>query len=83
MMYIIDRFEGDYAILLLRNDESIQIDLLRESLPNSAKEGDIIEVSFDNNNNVIESKILKEETESAKKRAENLLKKILEKNSKS
>ena len=62
-MYIIDRFEGDYAILLLRNDESIQIDVLRESLPNSAKEGDIIEVSFDDNNNVTESKILKAETE--------------------
>ena len=39
--YIIDRFEGDFAVCENYDTEEI-IDILKEKLPNDAKEGDII-----------------------------------------
>lgn len=78
--YTVDRFEGDKAVLLLRADESIHIDVERNQLPANLKAGDIVEVDFDSDNNVVDAKVLKEETEAARKKASELLQKILDKN---
>lgn len=55
MRFIIDRFEGDFAIVELENREIVNIP--RVALPIEAKEGDSIIVSID-----------EVETESRKKR---------------
>lgn len=44
MNFIIDRFEGDYAVVELENKE--MIDIPRTILPVGAKEGDIINISI-------------------------------------
>ncbi|MGX2959505.1 DUF3006 domain-containing protein [Peribacillus sp. JNUCC 23] len=78
--YAIDRFEGDFAVLLLKEDESIQIDVSKDQLPATIKEGDILELQLSVENEIINVRLLKEETNSAKKRAEDLLQKIINKN---
>ncbi len=45
MKAVIDRFEGDYAIVLV-GDVEIKLDIPRELLPKSAKEGSWLNVSF-------------------------------------
>lgn len=55
MNFIIDRFEGDYAVVELENKD--MIDIPRAILPVDAKEGDIINIS-----------IQERETEKQKKR---------------
>lgn len=57
MQFIIDRFEGEYAVVELENKETI--DILRKALPPEAKEGDVIKIFID-----------KEETENREKRIE-------------
>lgn len=78
--YTVDRFEGDLAVLLLRNGETVQKDVPREQLPDDVQEGDILEVQFSADGKVLDVKVLTEETESARKKAEDLLQKILDKN---
>lgn len=80
--YTVDRFEGELAVLLLRKDESIQKDVPRSQLPDQTKEGDILEVQFLDDGKIVQANILANETESAKKRADDLLQKILNKNNK-
>lgn len=55
MNFIIDRFEGDYAVVELENKE--MVDIPRAILPVEAKEGDVINIS-----------IQETETENRKKR---------------
>lgn len=55
MNFIIDRFEGDYAVVELENKEIV--DIPRVILPVEAKEGDLINIS-----------IQKTETENREKR---------------
>lgn len=55
MNFIIDRFEGDYAVVELKNKEIV--DIPRVILPVEAKEGDLINIS-----------IQKTETENREKR---------------
>lgn len=71
--YIIDRFEGDFAVCENYDTEEI-IDILKEKLPNDAKEGDII-FKDDNENFCIDY----EETRLRKERME-ALRKSLKKN---
>lgn len=63
MKFIIDRFEGDIAILV--ND--ITLNLPRSILPKEAREGDVIS---------IEIKIDREETERLRKEVEDKLKSL-------
>lgn len=42
-MLIIDRFEGDYAVIEYNNST---FDLPRSLLPNDAKEGDVLNISI-------------------------------------
>lgn len=46
MKAVIDRFEGDYAIVLL-GDEEVQVDIPRRRLPEGAREGSWLTVSFE------------------------------------
>lgn len=78
--YTVDRFEGTFAVLLLRSNEEKQVDVPRAELPSKVKEGDILDVQFDPKNKIIKVSVLTEETESAKDKAEALLQKILNKN---
>jgi len=78
--YTVDRFEGEVAVLLLRPEEEKVIEVPIKNLPSNLKEGDIIEVEFTKNHTVKSVAILKEETSSAKKRAEDLIQKLINKN---
>lgn len=42
---IIDRFEGDYAIIEISNGEFIEIPIIE--IPKGAKEGDVLTLSID------------------------------------
>lgn len=42
----IDRFEGDFAVLLVRDDEDIKIDFPAPLLPDGCKEGDIVDIEI-------------------------------------
>jgi Protein of unknown function (DUF3006) len=44
MKATVDRFEGDVAVLLLRNDESIKFDMPLALLPEGVREGDILDI---------------------------------------
>ena len=79
--YTVDRFEGEVAVLLLRKDENIVKDVKRSELPDEVKEGDILDISFTKEGAVHEVNILKKETDLARKKAEDLLQKLLDKNS--
>jgi len=69
---VIDRFEGNKAVLLL-GDEEIQVIWPRKGLPVEVKEADILTINL---------QIDAEATYAAKTEAESLLKDIVEKNEK-
>lgn len=77
--YTVDRFEGNKAVLLLREDETIQVDVKKEQLPKDLHEGDILNISFLENNDVSNVEVLKHETEIASDRIKNLQQKLLNK----
>ncbi|NEU31257.1 DUF3006 domain-containing protein [bacterium LRH843] len=78
--YTLDRFENDLAVLLLRTDETKQIDITRDRLPEGVKEGDILEVSILKNGAIDKVTVLKNETEEALNKAISLLDKLKNKN---
>ncbi len=70
----LDRIEGSIAVLLLRDEESVKINIPLFLLPQESKEGDILNIS-----------IIKDvqETEAAKGRVLNLIEKLKNKNQES
>ncbi len=46
MKAVIDRFEGEYAVVLV-GDKEIKLDIPREQLPEGAKEGSWLKISFE------------------------------------
>jgi len=70
---VIDRFEGDKAVLLVGDDE-VQVVWPRHILPTTAQEGDILSMAL---------QVDSEATAAAKAETENLLKQILENNKES
>lgn len=66
MRAVIDRFEGDRALLLF-GDEEVTVPLPRRILPPGAAEGDILQVSF---------KIDHEAAAAQRKKIEELLNKL-------
>ena len=46
MKAVIDRFEGEYAVILI-GDKEIKVDLPRELLPPGAREGSWLNVTFE------------------------------------
>ncbi len=78
--YTVDRFEGDLVILLMKGNESIQKDVLIHQFPKDIAEGDIVkEESF---NGKTSYKILHDETVDTRKKANDLLNKLINKNKK-
>jgi hypothetical protein len=69
----LDRIEGSTAVLLLRDNESIKIDLPLFLLPLESKEGDILNISIDRD---------VQETEAAKEKVSSLLEKLKNKETK-
>ncbi|MDD3247244.1 MAG: DUF3006 domain-containing protein [Methanosarcina sp.] len=67
----LDRIEGSIAVLLLRDEESIKIDIPLFLLPPESKEGDILDISIVRDT---------QETEAAKERVSALLDKLKNKN---
>ena len=67
----LDRIEGGTAILLLRDEESIKIDIPLFLLPPESREGDILDISIVRD---------VQETEAAKERVSALLDKLKNKN---
>jgi hypothetical protein len=77
--YTIDRFEGDLAVLLYRENESIEILAPRVLLPGALKEGSILQIEIVAG--YIKSIVyLKEETAAVQKRNEELLQELVKKN---
>ena len=46
MKVVIDRFEGDYAVVLVE-DEEIKVDIPKQLLPKGAKEGSWLKLNFE------------------------------------
>jgi hypothetical protein len=67
---VIDRFEGDKAILLPEPDEDRQVVWFRRDLPSEAQEGDILVFRID---------IDQEATQRARKEAADFLQALLDK----
>lgn len=67
----LDRIEEDVAVLLVRDEESVKINIPLFLLPLGSKEGDILDIA-----------IVKDvqETEDAKERVSSLLEKLQKKN---
>lgn len=78
--YTLDRFEGEKAVLLLREDEMVEKVIKREHLPEEAKEGDILDLLFNEDGELKEVQILEKETIDALQRAQGLLEKLKNKN---
>lgn len=79
--YTVDRIEdGKIAVLLLRDNETVEKNAPISSLPSDVKEGDILEVSFNKDGNVDNARVMKQETRDALSKAEALLEKLKKKN---
>lgn len=70
MRAVIDRFEGDFAVLLF-SGSGLKVDMPRVLLPYDAGEGDILTVAFE---------VDRKETVRQRHKIETLLKKLEEKN---
>lgn len=71
MKVTLDRIEDGIAVLLIRNDESIQINIPIELLPADCREGDILDITI--------SRDL-ESTKAAKERVSSLIERLKKKN---
>ena len=76
-IFTIDRFEKNIAVLLLRDNESFQIDLCLSELPENIEVGTIVELEIDNEGKVLSSNVLSNQTSKARQNAQELLNKII------
>jgi hypothetical protein len=70
MKATIDRIEGKLAVLLIRDGESIKLNVPLILLPEGSKEGDILDISIQKD---------EKEAEDAKKRVSGLIEKLMSK----
>lgn len=81
--YTLDRIvDGQTAVLLRRDGETKEENVAVKQLPSNAKEGDILEVVFDQDGTMTKAVILKQETAVAKKRVSSLMEKLKNKKKK-
>jgi hypothetical protein len=80
--YTLDRYEGDTAVLLLRENEEDEINIPSFQLPEGTQKGDILEIHFNDLGDIELIKFLQEETVAAKMKAKSLMNRLLEKNHK-
>lgn len=71
MKATLDRIEGDMVVLLVRDDESIKLDMPLALLPEGCREGDILDITITRDENA---------TEESKARISNLLERLKRKN---
>jgi len=71
MKVVIDRFEGDFAVLIAKEDER-RLNVLKKLLPQQSKEGSWLQVDVQNGE-VISAEMDEEETANAKQRIANKL----------
>ena len=71
MKATIDRVEGKLAVLLIRNEESIKLNIPLILLPEGSREGDILDISIQKD---------EKETEDAKERVSSIIEKLKRKN---
>lgn len=72
--YTLDRFEGNYAIFLLRPQETKQLLIERNEISSTLAEGDIVEITDVGYGYKI--KKLVDETTAAKQRVQSLVEKL-------
>ena len=63
---VIDRFEGEYAVLLVAGSNT-PINVLRQDLPEDLREGDYLKIELDNGK-VIQVEYDRQSTEAARQR---------------
>lgn len=78
MKFTLDRIEENKYVFLKQSDEKEELIISVASYPNKLSEGDIVEITYENNEVKIE--VLKEETKEMKSRVEELLTKLKNKN---
>lgn len=74
--YTLDKYDGDYAVLLLKGDESQQKLIERSKLESYAKQGDILDVEWNPDGSFKEASVLEAETNNRKENVKNLLEKL-------
>lgn len=67
----LDRIEKDTAVLFVRDEEKVKIDIPLFLLPSGSKEGDVLDITIDKD---------VQETEDAKERVSSLLERLKGKN---
>jgi hypothetical protein len=78
-LYTIDRFEGGLAVLLFRENESIELLAPQTLLPGDLEEGSILQIDIVSG--YIKSVVyLKEETAAVRNRNQQLLEELVKKN---
>ena len=70
MKATLDRIEGEMAVLLVRNGESIRLNIPVALLPEGCKEGDILDISITRD---------EKETEESKARVSSMIERLKEK----
>ncbi|WP_442596811.1 DUF3006 domain-containing protein [Neobacillus sp. D3-1R] len=75
-IYTIDRFEGEVAVLLLRSDETMELNVPRTILPDEVTKGSILQVDV-KNGKIKSVTYLKEETEKVRRKNKELLQKLI------
>ncbi|HZH59530.1 MAG TPA: DUF3006 domain-containing protein, partial [Metabacillus sp.] len=65
----IDRFEKEWAVLLLREDETVLVDVLRSEVPEGLEIGSLLEAELDSKGHVLFCRVLEEETEIVRQNA--------------
>lgn len=71
MKITLDRFEGNVAVFLLRDDERIKFNMPTALLPEGVQEGDVLEISITRDEKA---------TEDSKARVSSLMKQLKRKN---
>lgn len=74
--YTLDRYEDGFAVLLLKEDESVEKLVPEESLNATVKEGDVLELSFDENDTLNHFTILEQETKEIRESVSSLIEKL-------
>ena len=70
MKAVIDRIEGELAVLLMGDDGSIKVNMPVALIPAGCREGDVLEVTFKKDENA---------TQEAKDRSKSLIEKLKKK----
>ncbi|KKB34159.1 DUF3006 domain-containing protein [Bacillus thermotolerans] len=73
--YTLDRYEDNVGVLLLKGDESQELLVDRDKLA-GAKEGDIVLIETDGDDEILKVTVLEEETKVTKEKVEGLLKRL-------